>query len=311
MRRARGFLQMFTSSVPDILTSCVVWSLIFVQSTIINFRYRDKNYATLTMSLGPGAMMMGRCLQVTSGFTISAEPPLSLFLSPPVVRDPGSPPRLPRSATISVPRPRGDRGQLDSCEGTPGGGRHRTWDPGPDQWCNYSEGPEGGFRGEQEKPVSKLEFRSSFWITVLLWTLSIIRREIWVSWTSCLSGNDESGLNLVMSIQWGKTRLGAGIWNSRMMSMELMREAIRLLISSYLHSLTGDQLWDLGPLSVTRDPGYQNLRISFPYFQVGALRDKMHSDWGNVSQDDVIENWLWTSWMSSGTIECVDISTLE
>ena len=161
------------------------------------------------MSLGPGAIMMGRCLQVTSGFTISAEPPLSLFLSPPVVRDPGSPPRLPRSATISVPRPRGDRGQLDSCEGTPGGGRHRTWDPGPDQWCNYSEGPEGGFRGEQEKPVSKLEFRSSFWITVLLWTLSIIRREIWISWTSCCS--------VMMSLAWillcrsNGARLGWGL----------------------------------------------------------------------------------------------------
>ena len=34
------------------------------------------------MSLGPGAMMMGRCLQVTSGFTISAEPPLSFSRRP-------------------------------------------------------------------------------------------------------------------------------------------------------------------------------------------------------------------------------------
>ena len=67
-----------------------------------------------------------------------------------------------------------------------------------------------------------------------------------------------------MSIQWGKTGLGAGIWNSRMMSEELMREAIRLLISSYLHSLPGDQLWDLGPLCVTR-----GIRISFPIFRSG------------------------------------------
>ena len=86
------------------------------------------------MSLGPGAMVMGRCLQVTSGFTISAEPPLSLSLSLAA--------RCSRSrvaaaaAAISndlCPPARGDRGQLDSCEGTPGGGRHRTWDPGPDQ----------------------------------------------------------------------------------------------------------------------------------------------------------------------------------
>ena len=52
-----------------------------------------------------------------------------------------------------------------------------------------------------------------------------------------------------------------------------MREAIRLLISSYLHSLLDVQLRDLGPQRVTRD-----IRITFPYFQVGALRDKMHSD---------------------------------
>ena len=33
------------------------------------------------MSLGPGVMMMGRCLQVTSGFTQSQLSPLSLSLS--------------------------------------------------------------------------------------------------------------------------------------------------------------------------------------------------------------------------------------
>ena len=54
-----------------------------------------------------------------------------------------------------------------------------------------------------------------------------------------------------------------------------MREAIRLLISSYLHSLTDVQLRDLGPLRVTRGI---RIRIIFPYFQVGALKDRMHWD---------------------------------
>ena len=256
------------------------------------------------MSLGPGAMVMGRCLHVTSGFTISAEPPLSLSLAARCSRS-----RVAAAAAaISndlCPPARGDRGQLDSCEGTPGGGRHRTWDPGPDQWCNYSGRLQRWARGNRflNRSFSPSAFESRYCCERCP---SFAVKSEFPGHHVC--SNDESGLNLVMSIQWGKTRLEAGIWNSRMMSEELMREAIRLLISSYLHSLPGDQLWDLGPLSVTRDPGYQNI---IPYFQVGALRDKMHSDWGNVSQDDVIENWLRTSWMSSGTIERVDISTLE
>lgn len=193
MRRAR-----LPANV-DIIIPTDMCSLIFVQSTIINFRYRDKNYATLTMSLGSRGADDGP-LSPSDIWTHNLSwAPLSLSLSRrPLFAIPGrprvSPPRLARSATISVPRAAEKRpgpAGVDSCEGTPGGGRHQTGDPGPepDQWCNYSGRLQ---RWGQEKPVSKLEFWSSFWITVLLWTLSIIRREIIISWTSCLFGNDES-----------------------------------------------------------------------------------------------------------------------
>ena len=193
MRRAASSKCWHHHSSPEALT-CVVWSLIFDRSTIINFRYWDQSYATLTMS----PMMMGRCLQVTSG---SSQSQLSSSLS--LSGRPLFPGRryrrrgcrdLQRSLSLGSERPgpawgrqlRGDtrRGQTSDI---------RTSDvniqPGARAASEVSS-------SEQEKPVYKLcawVLVPSFWIIrVLLWTLSIIQREIRISWTSCLLGNDES-----------------------------------------------------------------------------------------------------------------------